>query len=265
MNRSSFPRRPPFAPSHGAPLPDRRVRRGAGAGVSRGAGLLRACLAFLLAGAVPTLAGPEPASAQEVRAGGGYAFPNIQGVPDSWGEGIGFRWFRDGLGLGVEYDRFSASNRFRGPACFEAEEGGQACFTDDLAFDSNMDALTLLVIGELVRSEEWRVRLMLGRTAGTIRGSGVGEQTGGTAEPPPADRGVPLLSWNRGADGSLFGIELLRALPLPGQAVHLRGALRSHRIEMHGCEVGTYSPFCGHLSLTEVQLGALVMWPRRGG
>jgi len=217
-------------------------------------------LAFVLVCVLPITVA-HPVAAQEVRVGIDRAFPDVNQLDGSEGYGFGFRWlFWDAIGLGVDFDRFTGSNRFRGNICQPPGNGEDECVNDEIDFDSEMDLLSMYLVMDIARSGGWTGRIMIGRTAGTARGSGVGVETGLESNPPPADRGAPALAFRRGADGSFMGLELLRSIPGP-LPVHVQGGIRYHRLDGNGCVSGELSPFCGNMNVFEIQLGLVAQWP----
>lgn len=217
---------------------------------------VRATLLLLGAAALT----PLGLDAQEIRFGAGWAHSGIENVSSMWGEGIGLRWVGGGgIGVGLGYDRVSGSST--STECLHTTgSGAESCVSDRFRFATEMDLVTLLGILEAVRTDDWRVRVVAGRTAGSVRGDALGLETGAEVRIPPADRGGPLLAWRRGADGSVLGFELLRRAPGP-LPVHLRAAYRGHRIEMSGCELGELFLYCGSAQINELQVGLQMDWP----
>ncbi|TVR61463.1 MAG: hypothetical protein EA422_12485 [Gemmatimonadales bacterium] len=210
-----------------------------------------------------SLAGPL--SAQEVRVTGSRPFPGISVLDGAWGQGVGVRWIRGGgIGVALEYDAFSGSTRIQAPVCAPgAGDGagtGSDCVVESVGFDSEMDVLTLALVLPLVQGDDWHLRLGVGRSAGTMAASGVGE-SGGAVEPPSADRDGSLLAWNRGADGSVFWLEVHRDVPGP-LPVRVMGSYRFQQLELDGCRTGEFSPFCGRVGGSELHLGLIAFWPR---
>lgn len=209
--------------------------------------------------------GPSPLAAQEVRATGSRAFPGISALDGSWGQGVGVRWIRGGgIGLALEYDTFRGSTRIQAPICPDGGSGNgpgsPECVLERADFDSEMDFLTVALLLPLVESDEWRLRLGVGRSAGTMTGSGV-SSSGAAVQPPPADRESSLLAWNRGADGTVFWLEVHRDIPGP-LPVRAMGTYRFQQLEMDGCRTGDFSPFCGRSGGSELHLGLSAYWPR---
>ncbi len=199
-----------------------------------------------------------PVQAQELRFGIDHSLSNLQHLRGSEGSGFGARWlFWDAIGVGVDYDRFTAANTFRGTVCEPPGDLDGACRFDDLAFDSRSDLFTIYGLMDIARSGGWTGRILLGRTAGRARGSGVGEESGWRAAPPPADRGGGAVGLSRGMDGSVLGIELLRAFPA-GLPLGLQAGIRYHRLDGDGCVQGEISSFCGDISMTQFQLGLVI-------
>ncbi len=220
-------------------------------------------LALLLAPAVGgSGGGPAALEAQEIRGGMSGAFSGQSTFSSSLGAGAGIRilpWNQ--LGFGLELDRWTFRPAVNAPVC--PEDGGD-CELERVAMENRLDAVTFLLLGELVRTEEWRFRVGFGRVAGRARGEGVSQDSGAVLTPPPADRDGGTLAWSRGADGTVVVIELLRALPVPGPLVpSVLASYRYHNLDLEGCVPGAYSPFCGPTSLNELQVGIhLPIWPR---
>lgn len=216
-------------------------------------------------GGLTAILSPAPLAAQEVRVTGSRAFPGISALGGSWGRGVGVRWLRGGgIGLALEYDAFRGSTRIQAPVCpaqGPGESGGEGeCVVERVDFDSEMDHLTLALLLPLVESDEWRLRLGVGRSAGTMSGTGVSAE-GEVVSPPSADREGSLLSWNRGADGTVFWLEVHRDIPGP-VPVRAMGTYRFQQLELDGCRAGDFSPFCGRSGGSELHLGLSAYWPR---
>ncbi len=241
------------------------------------AGQVRRCGAQAIAtgrgrvGRLPWLAAllvlvqPLPASAQEVRASFVQAFSGVREVDLPRGIGFGVRGFAPmGIGGGIEFDRYRSAPSFLSSTC-PPEVPSTECELETVTMDTEMEILTFLVLFDFGSGESWGLRVGLGRSAGAIRGRGTGETTGREVEPPPADSGKGNFGWSRGADGSVFLIEVLRSLPAPGPLpVDLHMTYRHHHTEMSGCVTGEVSPFCGSHSMNEIQLGLRVgLWPGR--
>ena len=209
--------------------------------------------------------GAESLAAQEVRVTGSRPFPGVSLLDGSWGRGAGVRWIRGGgIGVALEFDAFSGSTRSRAPVCpagtGDGAEPGSECVLESVRFESEMDVLTLALLLPLVEGDDWHLRVGVGRTAGTMAASGVAE-SGAVVEPPSADREGSLLAWNRGADGSVFWLEVHRDVPGP-LPVRVMGSYRFQQLELDGCRTGDFSPFCGRVGGSELHLGLSAYWPR---
>jgi len=219
---------------------------------------------FLCGAAIFALA-TSPLEAQELRISfsQGISGVNEVGFPRGYGGGARVFFFR-GLGLAVEHDRMTASPRVWGFTCPPGVPAGDDCDEERVAIDADLRVTSFLFMLR-AQGDEWGIRLGIGRSAGVVTGTGVGVESGRAVPLPPADEGAGTWGWSQGSDGSVFVIEFLRRLPLPGP-FPLSGQLayRRHHTEMSGCEVGEYSPYCGRHALTELQAGLnLGLWPFR--
>jgi hypothetical protein len=206
--------------------------------------------------------GPASLEAQEIRGGVSGAFSGQSVFSSSVGAGAGIRilpWNQ--LGFGLELDRWTFRPTVNAPVC--VGDGGD-CELEQVAMENRLETVTFLLLGELIRTEEWRFRVGFGRVAGRARGEGVSQDSDVVLTPPPADREGGALAWSRGADGTVVVLEILRALPIPGPlSPSLLASYRYHNLDLEGCVSGAFSPFCGPMALNELQVGIhLPIWPR---
>jgi hypothetical protein len=205
---------------------------------------------------------PRPAAAQEIRLSGNQGVPGIEELGNPQGVGFGARFFlARGVGVGVDRDRYRSNRVVDRLVC---PDSGEGCRVEPVDFEGEMDFTTFLLLLELGRSEDWTFRLGIGRSAGRITGGGFGRESGGWLEAAPADDGSGVLSWKRGADGSVIILEFLRSIPIPGPfPLDVQAAYRHNRVDMQGCAQGEFSPFCGQLGLNEFQAGLVLGFRRR--
>jgi len=207
------------------------------------------------------LPGPSPLAAQEFRVTGTGGFSAVPVLSSSLGSGAGIRLFPTRrFGFGVERDRWSFSERVVAPLC----PVGLPCTYEERQLESELEIWSYLLLGELAKTENWRLRLLVGRSAGSLRGAGENLESGTPLNPPPASTDPGFPAWSRGSDGSVVGFETLRALPGVGfLRPSILVAYRHHQTDMEGCVPGAYSPYCGLLSFNEVQFGLFFsFWAR---
>jgi hypothetical protein len=243
---------------------ERRSLGGGGDGLGFGVGERRLILFGGWARGALVLAAFLPAGlhAQEFRVSLSQGYSSIEevGLPRGWGGGVRL-FLPRGIGVGIEHDRFTSSPRVRGLTC---NPGEVACEEERIAYDTEVSATSFLVMlgGQ---GDDWGFRLGIGRSAGAATGRGVGLDSGREVTLPPADEGAGSLAWSRGSDGSVFVLELLRRLPVPGPfPLRVYTGYRRHHTEMVGCVTGTPSPLCGRHPFTEFQIGLnLELWSAR--
>ncbi len=216
-----------------------------------------ALVLLLLLGLAGLAGGAAPATAQEIRLSGNQGFPGIDEIGNPRGLGFGLRYFlSSGLGIGLERDLYRSHQVVERFVC---EPSAPGCMPEPVAFDSELDFTTLMLLLEIGISDSWAFRFGIGRSAGRITGEGEGQDSGDALVPAQADLGASTLAWSRGADGTVFLAEVLRPLPIPGPiSFNLMASYRNHSSEMSGCEEGRFSPFCGRLGMSELQLGILI-------
>lgn len=202
----------------------------------------------------------HPAEAQEIRIGVGGLTADVDRLPTARGYGFGARWISDrAIGVGIQYDRYEGSKGFPAAFCDLPTDSPGTLPAEDCSIDSTLDLVVYEVVIEFADTDDWKVRASAGRTAGRMVGVGRGVESGTTFEPYPADTSDSHFAWSRGVDGSVFAVEVLRALPLD-LPIHLSAAFRNHRVDMEGCgdEVAVIPYYCGDANLTELQFGLRV-------